>query len=302
MILYIVLTFKAIIVYKSAAADTERSALMAKERKMLSKLAEKYHNSNKSSVAVYLVIRGLIIAVMIRQVFIGEWHNVFLCALSLALLFIPFFLRSTLKINLPSVLEIAVFVFVFAAEILGEIANFYGHIPMWDTMLHTVTGFLAASVGFGAIDLLNNNSKRLNMTPLFVALVSFCFSMTVGVVWEFGEYTADRVFKFDTQKDRIISEISSVELNPDGANKEVIISGIACTVLLDEDGSELARIEGGYLDIGLIDTMKDMMVNMLGAVVFSAFGFLYIHRRDKYKFAENFIITPLEEETAEVTE
>lgn len=275
-----------------------------KKRKgdILSTLSEKYHNSNKSSVVAYLIIRGLIIAVMIRQIFLGDWHNVFLCGLSLLLLFIPFFLRSTFKINLPSVLEIAMFVFVFAAEILGEIANFYGHIPIWDTMLHTVTGFLAAAVGFGTIDLLNNHSKRINMTPLFVALVSFCFSMTVGVLWEFGEYGVDRLLKFDTQKDKIVTEISSVKLNPDGKNEEVKINGISYTIIFDEDGNELARIDGGYLDIGLRDTMKDMLVNMAGAMVFSVFGFLYIHRRDKYKFAESFIITPLEEEKEEITE
>lgn len=258
-------------------------------------LREKYRNSNKTSVAVYLTIRFLIVLIMVRQVLLREWNNVFLCALSLALLFIPFFLRDTLKINFPSALEIAVFVFVFAAEILGEMANFYNHIPFWDTMLHTVTGFLAASVGFGAIDLLNNHSKRLNMTPLFVALVSFCFSMTVGVLWEFGEYTVDRVLGSDTQKDRIVTNISSVALNPTGANKEVKINGIAYTIVYDKDGNELGRIEGGYLDIGLIDTMKDMWVNLIGAVVFSVLGFLYIHQRDKYKFAEKFIITPIDE-------
>lgn len=277
---------------------------MKKQKKhdIMSRLSEKYHNSSKRSVAVYLVIRGLIIAVMIRQAFLQDWHNVFLCGLSLVLLFIPFFLRSTFRINLPSVLEIAVFIFVFAAEIMGEIANFYGHIPIWDTLLHTVTGFLAAAVGFGTIDLLNNHSKRINMTPLFVALVSFCFSMTVGVLWEFGEYSVDRLLRFDTQKDRVITEISSVKLHPDGENEEVRIKGIAYTIIFDGDGNELAKIDGGYLDIGLRDTMKDMLVNMLGATVFSALGFLYIHRRDKYKFAENFIITPLEEEKTEITE
>ena len=273
-----------------------------KKHDAITRLSEKYRNSSKQSIIVYLIIRGIIIGVMIRQITLGDWHNVFLCGLSLVLLFIPFFLRSTFKINLPSVLEIAVFLFVFAAEILGEIANFYGHIPIWDTMLHTVTGFLAAAVGFGTIDLLNRHSKRLKMTPLFVALVSFCFSMTVGVVWEFGEYSVDRLLKFDTQKDRIITEISSVKLNPDGENEEVKINGISYTIIFDADGNELARIDGGYLDIGLRDTMKDMLVNMIGAVVFSAAGFLYIHRRDKYKFAESFIITPLEDKKSEITE
>ncbi len=257
-------------------------------------LSDKYHNSNRSSLIVYVVLRVIIIGIMIRMAFLAEWHNVFLCGLSLLLMFIPLFLRNTFRVNFPSVLETAVFVFVFAAEILGEMANFYGHIPFWDTMLHTVTGFLAAAVGFGMIDLLNTHSKRINMTPLFVALISFCFSMTVGVVWEFAEYSVDNLFGFDTQKDRIVTEISSVKLNPEGKNEEIKIDGIAYSILYDENGEELIRVDGGSLDIGIHDTMKDMFVNMIGAMVFCVFGYLYIHRRDKYKFAESFIITPLE--------
>ena len=264
------------------------------ESKTVKRLSEKYHNSNKSSIVVYVIIRAIIIGIMIRQTFLGEWHNVFLCGLSLVLLFIPFFLRTTFRINFPSVLEITVFIFVFAAEILGEMANFYGHIPFWDTMLHTITGFLAAAVGFGMIDLLNRHSNRINMTPLFVALVSFCFSMTVGVVWEFGEYTVDRLFSFDTQKDTIIQDISSVTLHPEGKNSEIKINDISYTIVYDADGNQLATIDGGYLDIGLRDTMKDMWVNLLGAAAFSLAGFLYILKRDKYTFVEKFIITPLE--------
>lgn len=264
---------------------------MRKEIVMFKNLKQTYKESKKSCVIVLNVCVGLVLLVMVRQIFLGNFQNVALCVLSVALMYIPVFLKSKMSITLPNALEIAVIVFVFAAEILGEIANFYNRIPFWDTMLHTTTGFLAASVGFGLIDLLNTHSKRIQMTPLFVALLSFCFSMTVGVVWEFFEFSGDRMFKKDMQKDRMVSYISSVMLNPSGENKEVRIEGIDHTIVYDKDGNELAVIEGGYLDIGLIDTMKDMAVNMLGAVVFSIAGFLYIHRRDKYKFAGKFIIT-----------
>ena len=128
------------------------------------------------------------------------------------------------------------------------------------------------------------------MTPIFVALVSFCFSMTVGVVWEFAEFGADRLVRFDAQKDWLVDNISSVALNPDGENEPVKVDGIAYTILYDADGNELAVIEGGYLDIGIIDTMKDLLVNMAGALVFSVFGYLYIHKRDRYRFAGHFRI------------
>lgn len=262
-----------------------------KKTKYIDQLKENYHSSKKSCVIVLNVCVGAVLLVMIRQIFLENWQNVALCVLSVSLMYIPVFLKSKIGITLPNVLEIAVIVFVFAAEILGEIANFYNRIPIWDSILHTTTGFLAASVGFGLIDLLNTHSKRIQMTPLFVALISFCFSMTVGILWEFFEFSGDKMFHKDMQKDRIVTTVASVMLNPSGENKEVVVKNIDHTVLYDKDGNELATIEGGYLDVGITDTMKDLAVNMLGAAVFSAAGFLYIHRRDKYKFAEGFIIT-----------
>ena len=259
--------------------------------KIINSLKEAYRGSKKSSVIVFVIFVSLVLAVMVRQIFLQNWMNMMLCVLSVAIMCAPRLLNKTMGIALPNVLEIAIIVFVFAAEILGEIANFYRRIPIWDSMLHCATGFLAASVGFGLIDLLNNNSKRIQMTPLFVALVSFCFSMTIGVLWEFFEFSGDRLFNKDMQKDRIVTTVATVELNPTGANKEVVVKNIDHTIMYDAEGNELAEIEGGYLDIGLIDTMKDLAVNMVGAVVFSTLGFLYIHRRDKYKFAEGFIIT-----------
>lgn len=262
-----------------------------KKTKYIDQLKENYHSSKKSCVIVLNVCVGAVLLVMIRQIFLENWQNVALCVLSVALMYIPVFLKSKIGITLPNVLEIAVIVFVFAAEILGEIANFYNKIPIWDSILHTTTGFLAASVGFGLIDLLNTHSKRIQMTPVFVALISFCFSMTVGVLWEFFEFSGDKMFHKDMQKDRIVTTVASVMLNPSGENKEVVVKNIDHTVLYDKDGNELCTIKGGYLDVGITDTMKDLAVNMLGAAVFSAAGFLYIHRRDKYKFAEGFIIT-----------
>lgn len=243
----------------------------------------------KRNFIIFMVIRFLIIFCMFRQLINSHYQDVLLCMLSLVLISIPAILRR-LHIALPNVFEITLCLFVYSAEILGEIENFYGTIHGWDTMLHTINGFLAAAVGFGIIDLLNTYSKRINMTPLFVALVSFCFSMTVGVLWEFMEFGADTMFHTDMQKDWTIQSISSVTLDTKQDNHAVKVDGIACTILYDKDGNVLATIEGGYLDIGIVDTMKDLWVNLVGAVVFSICGALYVHRRDKYWFAGNFII------------
>ena len=177
----------------------------------------------------------------------------------------------------------------FLLKFYGEINNFYGNIPHWDTMLHTMNGFLAAGIGFSLVDLLNENSKNIHLTPIFVSIVAFCFSMTIGVLWEFFEYSADRYFKYDMQKDYVINNISTVTLDKNKENNAVKINDIDYTILYNSSGDEIAIIEGGYLDIGIIDTMKDLFVNFLGAISFSSIGFVYIKDREKYKFAHHFI-------------
>lgn len=248
--------------------------------------------SKKSSIAIYFLLRTLVIICMILEFIHGDINNAMLCVLSLVLFLIPFFIEKQFKIDLPNALEIIIMLFIFAAEILGEINNFYGLIPYWDTMLHTLNGFLAAGVGFALFDLLNKNSNLISLSPLFLSIVAFCFSMTIGVLWEFFEFGADVHFRTDMQKDRIITKISSVSLNEEKKNVPIKINDIEYTVIYSKDkngNSTETRIEGGYLDIGIIDTMKDLLVNFIGAFVFSIFGYLYIKNRDKYKFVHNFI-------------
>lgn len=230
---------------------------------------------------------------MILQFLHGNFQNVFLCFLTLILFAFPYTVEEKMQIQLPDVLEIIIYLFIFSAEILGEIQNFYGIIPYWDTILHTINGFLAAAVGFSLIDILNHVEKfHLNMSPVFVALVAFCFSMTIGVLWEVFEFSCDYFFKTDMQKDRLVETISTVELNPEGKNVPIVVDDIDYSIIYSKNNDlETIKIEGGYLDLGIIDTMKDLIVNLIGAVVFSILGLLYISNRDKYKFAENFIAT-----------
>lgn len=256
---------------------------------MNKKIKELIKGSDKKTLAVYFILRFLVILVMIIQIFHRNWQDVFLCFLTLTLFIIPFFIDRKLKIDLPTPLEIIILLFIFSAEILGEIQNFYGVFKHWDTMLHTLNGFLSAAIGFSLIDILNRTERfHIKMTPLFVALVAFCFSMTIGVLWEFFEFAADRYFNTDMQKDRIVEKIQSVELNKENKNDPIIIDDINKTIIYS-DNNKKTTIEGGYLDIGIIDTMKDLVVNFIGALVFSILGFLYIKDRDEYKFIERFL-------------
>ena len=252
-------------------------------------IKQTYQESKRSSLVVYTVLRVLVIVCMILQILKGNFENALLCLLSLLLLLVPFFIQKNFKITLPNTLEIIILLFIFSAEILGEIQNFYGIFPFWDTMLHTINGFLAAAVGFSLINLLNKNSEKFNLSPVYLCLVAFCFSMTIGVLWEFFEFASDKVLSIDMQKDRVVDKISSVELDPEKNNNPIVIKDIGYTIIYDNEGKELAKISNGYLDIGINDTMKDLIVNFIGAVVFSSLGYFYLISNGKNTFVTNFV-------------
>lgn len=248
-----------------------------------------YKETKRRSILIYIILRFLVIVCMVLQILNGNFSNAALCLLSLILLLVPVFIQNKFEITLPNGLEIAIYLFIFSAEILGETNNFYGIIPFWDTILHTINGFLAAAIGFSFIDLLNENSNKFNLSPFYLCLVAFCFSMAIGVLWEFFEYGVDKYLKFDMQKDDIITTISSVTLNENRENKVVILKDIDKTILYDSDGNVLYEIDGGYLDVGLNDTMEDLIVNFIGAATFSIFGYFALKKNKKDSFINHFV-------------
>ena len=248
---------------------------------------EKIDRRGKRSFIIYIVLRIIVVICGILELIRGNYVNAFLCLITLLLFTIPTMLEETLKIEFPSMMESIIYFFTFAAEILGEINNFYEIIPFWDSMLHAINGFISAGLGFVMIDILNNNSKKLNLSPMYIAIFAFCFSMTIGVFWEFFEYSQDRIFRFDMQKDTIIENVSSFTIGKDEYNFPTKIDDIKETIIVTESG-DVYTIPG-YLDIGLRDTMDDLLVNFIGATIFSVLGFFYVYRREEMPFLQNFI-------------
>lgn len=242
--------------------------------------------------AVYVVLRLIVVAELVLSILRGEYESAFICLLVLILFILPFFIQQNFGIQLPTTLEIIILLFIFAAEILGELEGYFITYPNWDTMLHTTTGFLCAATGFALIDILNRNSRiKFHLSPIYVALAAFCFSMTVGVLWEFFEFGMDRLFHLDMQKDTVVQSITSVMLDPTNSNTPITIDGIHSVAV---NGNDLGF--DGYLDIGLYDTMEDLFVNFIGAVTFSVIGYFYIKHRGKGKLARAFIPTLSEQE------
>lgn len=244
----------------------------------------------KAVTIVYIFLRTSVVLVMLAQIFNRNFENVFLCVLTLILFMMPALLERKLDIDLPNTLEIIILLFIYAAEILGEIGAYYVTFPYWDTVLHTLNGFLCAAIGFSLLDILNRqNPARFHLSPLYLAIVAFCFSMTVGVVWEFFECAMDHFFFLDMQKDTIVHNIGTILLDPTGGNHPVTLRNITDVIVVQSDGTQAALGLGGYLDIGLLDTMEDLFVNFIGALIFSIIGYFYVLSRGKGKFVKRFI-------------
>ena len=239
---------------------------------------------HKSSFIVYFTLRALVIILGIICLIRGRYESLFFCLLTLILLVLPSLFQLTFRVEMPTTLEIILLLFIFAAEILGEIGGFYYAFPYWDTVLHTLNGFICAGIGLSLADLLNKNEKmKFELSPVFTALVGFCFSMTIGVFWEFFEYFMDMVFNMNMLKDTIITEIHSIPIDQLGNLKS--ITNIQTTII----NGELINISG-YLDIGLIDTLNDLIVNFIGALTFSVFGYFYTKNHGEDWIAKQFVL------------
>ncbi len=244
----------------------------------------------KGVAAIYFILRAMVIVMMVAQFLNRNFENVFFCVLTLFLFLMPTFIERKIRIDLPDTLEVIILLFIFAAEILGEIQAYYITFPYWDTMLHTLNGFLCAAIGFALVDILNRSeSFSFRLSPLFLAIVAFCFSMTIGILWEFFEHAVDQFLLLDMQKDTVLHTISSVMLDPAGGNRPTAIHDITDVILVTGDGTQIPLGLGGYLDIGLLDTMHDLFVNFIGAAVFSPIGYFYVKSRGKGRFARRFI-------------
>ena len=245
----------------SEGRESKRQALLRKKKE------------EPAAFWTYVVLRFIVILILIRCILRGDIESAFVCVLVLVIYLLPRFVENRLNIDIPTTLEVVIFVFVFAAEILGELQSYFIKYSNWDTILHTSSGFLCAAVGFSLVDLLNRSDNvKVQLSPGYLAITAFCFSMTIGILWEFIEFSADRLFLLDMQKDTIVNQISSVSLDPTNSNISITVKGIKDVILVTDSGEQALGL-GGFLDIGLYDTMEDLFVNFVGAVVFSVAAF-----------------------------
>lgn len=261
-------------------------------REINAAMREQNHRDARSR-RVLNVLRVLVVIAMIRQIAMHDYEGAAVCVLALILMILPGLVQASLRVVIPQTLEIIIYLFIYAAEILGEVNKYYTRIPFWDTILHTLNGFVCAAIGFSLVLLLNADKRTVfKLSPVFISVVSFCFSMTIGVIWEFFEFAMDHLFMTDMQKDTVVHAIHSVALDPAKGQHVKAITGITQTIV---NGKALPI--HGYLDIGLIDTMGDLFVNFIGAFIFCTIGYFALKGRQRQRLmAERLIVVPQEDE------
>ena len=185
-------------------------------------------------------IASLVMYIVKREGLETTANQIFMCVMALICINIPAFLEKRFKFYIPNYISIILYVFIFAHYVLGEVLRVYDHSIVFDKILHTTSGVIMSFIGFSFIFMLNKiNPEKMKLSPFFIVLFTFCFTMTTEYVWELFEYSADRLLDLNMQRWQ---------------------DGITETL---ENGSVISSVPYGS---GLKDTMGDMAVNILGCL------------------------------------
>ena len=185
-------------------------------------------------------IASLVMYIVKREGLETTANQIFMCVMALICINIPAFLEKKFKFYIPNYISIILYVFIFAHYVLGEVLRVYDHSIVFDKILHTTSGVIMSFIGFSFIFMLNKiNPEKMKLSPFFIVLFTFCFTMTTEYVWELFEYSADRLLDLNMQRWQ---------------------DGITETLA---DGSVISSVPYGS---GLKDTMGDMTVNILGCL------------------------------------
>ena len=210
----------------------------------------------KISLTLVLCLAGLLSTIYVAMT-TGELFSYFYCLATVAFVALPPLMSILFrwKMNLFFYL---LFTFYTVGPLLGAVYNFYYLTSWWDILLHLLAGTVFAVVGGQLAYVLNRNRET---SYLFAALFGVLLSISIAVVWEMFEYSSDVFLHSDMQADTVIDSIFTKINRTDGLADAY--QDITETVV---NGQSL-RING-YLDIGLIDTMHDMIIETAGALIF----------------------------------
>lgn len=230
---------------------------------------------NKSSDIIYVLLFLLTLISSIISLVNKDYRNSIIAIITVIIISIPYLLERKRKLKFSHIFKILIYLFIFSNSILGEVYHFYIDYKYWDFILHMAGGFIFTSIGLSLI-------CKYKINFLIVLILTLSFSMTVSLTWEFVEYTSDKIFYTDTQKDTLIKDIASVSIDNVKNYKEEKVLEIEETILYGKNKKVLKVIKGGYLDIGLSDTMSDFFANFLGVFIFWVINYLSIYGKKRF--------------------
>lgn len=189
---------------------------------------ENLYKKNRSSMIITNLVRIALIFTYIRGWVMQDHSQDFLIILTFIMTYYPSVLEKRFGVYLPNTLQIIITLFIFSAQVLGEMNGFYDKIPWWDTMLHATSGTILGLLGFMFVYLLNEKGDaNVNLSPIFVVIFAFCFAITMGVFWEFFEFASDRLLGYNMQRFRLPGEDGLVDTMED-LIVDTIGAGVAC--------------------------------------------------------------------------
>ncbi|MDO4567683.1 MAG: hypothetical protein Q4B99_01855 [Clostridia bacterium] len=220
-----------------------------------------FEGKSTASLLVFCVLEAFALYSAVSCALTGTAQQVALSLVSVLLFALTYSVEWLFRLQMSSAMEIMCMVFCIG-PLAGSVYKLYFVFEPFDKLLHTFSGFLGAAIGFGVPDLLDSENR--SHSRLLKCVSAFCVAMTFAGLWEFLEYAGDRLLGTDMQNDTIVTEFSSYLLGGD-LNTPPTISGIDEVVI----NGELV-LTGGYIDIGIIDTMRDMLVCAVGSLAFVA--------------------------------
>ncbi|MEN6446035.1 MAG: hypothetical protein ABFC98_08360 [Candidatus Cloacimonas sp.] len=190
----------------------------------------------------------LTILVIGYNLYLREWETFWSAVMTLLLFLLPSILERRIDVKIPTSFQIIILLFIFASMYLGEIHHYFYRYRWWDRMLHTASAVILTYFGFILIYSMNKDYKvDMKLSPKFMALFSFCFGIMICALWEIIEYAIDSILGLDMQKARNLQDIY------------------------------------GFYDtrLGVKDTMKDLIVDTIGALVVSVIGYYHLKKRNE---------------------
>ncbi len=188
----------------------------------------------------WILLLGALILALVE----GQWHTAGMAVVTLVLTFIPILFQQRFNVYIPPFLISTIAFFAYATIFLGEVSDFYQKFWWWDLALH-----LISAIGFGLVGvivlLLLFGKKRNESHPFIFALLSFCFAVTVGVMWEIYEFGMDQFFGFNMQKSGLFDTMADLIIDSIGGSIAALAGYLY--VIEYEKNPFHQLIERGYL-------------------------------------------------------